>query len=52
MKYFWRTLLAALLLAFALITPARAVDQTLTEIIKYISIALGEPALKDAVPLI
>lgn len=47
-----RTWLLALLLAFGLASPARAVDPTLTKIIEYVSIALGEPALKDAVPLI
>lgn len=52
MKNFRRALVAALFLALALATPARAVDPTLTKIIEYISIALGEPALKDAVPLI
>lgn len=52
MKNFRRALVATLLLALALATPARAVDPTLAKIIEYISIALGEPALKDAVPLI
>lgn len=55
MKRFFQTCLSAFVFLLAGLvpgTPARAADPTLVKVIEVVAVALGEPALKDAVPLI